>query len=1361
MATITRTIGASGADYTSLAAWQTGRAASSIAGDTEEAVLLDTPNTETVTFQASQWADGVTLRIRGNTPHNGDFAAGVIKSGGSWSYQWNSTTKAGNIEFQDVHFDLTSVAAFAAMAYITPSVSGADIGTCTLRSVLFSNGTTANARGVLIYTDTSGQTNPLATTIENAVANGCSVAAVTFGGSQPITHNVTIRASTFYGSRILARRNTTSAYTFAVTGCLFKPNSTDAELVQDGSSGTFSATSERVITSRSQAQHEAVFGTTTGNSYSVSFVDTTPSAGQVAFASITGGDFSLQDHANNLAIDYVTSGTMPSTDIAGETRDASPDAGAFEVPAPVGPNAPTGFVAGTATHNSLQFSWTDNATDEDNYEVDYKLVAAGSWTTWSHVLAANTTSTTITGLAADSTYDIRIRAVNGAGSSAYLTDQMSTTVAPVSTGRSNKPGLSLGLGLGISGRRRGGGSTQAGSQLLWSSASTWAGGVPGSGDNVTIEAGRTVYLDTDTASLGTLTIEGTLIVQDSGDTSLTAQYINVEDTGTLRAGTEYIPHANNFTLTLTGTTPNGSEYTIDPDDGSKLTSVQRKALVVRPGATVDLHGTVPAVTSTRINAHVSAGASSLTLSEPVTWKAGDKIVLSKTDFYSVGDTEMLTVASDVTASTTVPLVETVATARWGVLQYATDSGMSLTPGTLTKNDPNTPEVLDERAMVMHMTRNIVIQGADDASWSTDKFGGHTMVMGLNSTWRVDGVEFRRMGQQHFKGRYPIHFHMLSFSPYVAPPAEPNPSSGQFLGDVDPSQVYTKRCAVHNSSQRALVIHGTCGTLVEDLNAYDILAHAIFEEDGSEQRNTITRCRVMKVRSPDVSKRIKVNDVDSSGYWLTNPDNSVTHNYASDCQGRGFWNSFAEQAFGLSRNVSVNPRLIVIDEFDDNEGHSNLLQGFMTTRVVFNEAGNTTELRYLEDYTPGQPHQFFMRRNRSWKNTKFGYENRVMAGRYENWTMADNDGESDFFGSSLGLAKNRGPLLVHTSLNNANVAAYTAKSAVASYHFEMDFENLVCIGYGLQAPYQWPNGQMVQGGGVMNTGDLYTYGSFYQMGRSFGWKMINSHPGRLPVSPHFDGFPLQVSAGPPPKYRYWTLGFMHDPYGYWDAANPGRWLVWNRPLYTYGLSTTTAVDTDWVSTSDRVYGVNRVQFQSATSNTIGWGSSRGDANVIWHRLDNSNAIIDSHEVGLPSQSQFFSNMGSFMANQNGRFKLEFSGYDLTTVSTISLNVEWAHLTDDTFLIGVPWDGGNTPSRISIDSTGPSVGAVGRPIYLTGSSIADVLADSSGQTSWQDAANDTIWILWKGLTTGSFDRAAPVTLASNNTIGTYTQFLRVTA
>ena len=95
----------------------------------------------------------------------------------------------------------------------------------------------------------------------------------------------------------------------------------------------------------------------------------------------------------------------------------------------------------------------------------------------------------------------------------------------------------------------GGGTTQT-LENAWSDPATWGGAVPQAGDYVVIEPGRTVMLDTDTAPLAGLAIQGTLIGHDGGPISITSDFVAVE--GRFEIGTEADPFENEAVITLTG-----------------------------------------------------------------------------------------------------------------------------------------------------------------------------------------------------------------------------------------------------------------------------------------------------------------------------------------------------------------------------------------------------------------------------------------------------------------------------------------------------------------------------------------------------------------------------------------------------------------------------------------------------------------------------------------------------------------------------------------------------------------------------------------------------------------------------------------
>ena len=136
-----------------------------------------------------------------------------------------------------------------------------------------------------------------------------------------------------------------------------------------------------------------------------------------------------------------------------------------------------------------------------------------------------------------------------------------------------------------------------------------------------------------------------------------------------------------------------------------------------------------------------------------------------------------------------------------------------------------------------------------------------MFMGLNSRVQLLGVEVKRGGQAGAIGRYPLHFHMLS---YNMQDGMNLPSDGTFLGATNNANHYIKKCSINVSSQRAFVIHGTHGALLEDNVAYDITGHAVFFEDGPEEVNTVSRNVVIQVTPPTTANRLV--DSDSVCFW---------------------------------------------------------------------------------------------------------------------------------------------------------------------------------------------------------------------------------------------------------------------------------------------------------------------------------------------------------------------------------------------------------------------------------------------------------------------------------------------------------------
>lgn len=98
--------------------------------------------------------------------------------------------------------------------------------------------------------------------------------------------------------------------------------------------------------------------------------------------------------------------------------------GAITIPA-----APSALTATAASSSQINLSWTDNASNETNFELQQATNSTFSSGLVTTTLAANTTTASATGLAASTTYYFRVRATNSAGASSYSNTANATTQA--------------------------------------------------------------------------------------------------------------------------------------------------------------------------------------------------------------------------------------------------------------------------------------------------------------------------------------------------------------------------------------------------------------------------------------------------------------------------------------------------------------------------------------------------------------------------------------------------------------------------------------------------------------------------------------------------------------------------------------------------------------------------------------------------------------------------------------------------------------------------------------------------------------------------------------------------------------------
>jgi len=859
---------------------------------------------------------------------------------------------------------------------------------------------------------------------------------------------------------------------------------------------------------------------------------------------------------------------------------------------------------------------------------------------------------------------------------------------------------------------------------------------------VTVPAGQTITYDLSTAvPYGTITINGSLIFDQTKDLALTAHKINLNAGGTFQIGTQAAPYTRRAVITLNGPR---SAITTSP-------STEHNGLIVTSSTTrgfnsqgnLQIWGHINGPQKTKLVQHANAGATSLQVEHPLNWKAGDRIAISTTDFYGVGETEILTVAQDMNNSQTINLSSPLQTFRWGRLQYVCNTlvngnHLSLVPCTqagtvpVVSTNPATPKYLDQRATIVRLSRNITLQGANDADWLQQGFGATMMIMNLQaSTTRINGLEFNRVGQRQLFRQYPFHWHMLSYSSANSQGV----GGGAFIGDVQPYRQELMNSSIWQSENRGAVIHGTNGALIYNTYIVDVKGHAFFIEDGVERGNIILESVAMKARNP--VQPIKVHEGPQGGegqngascLWLTNPLNAIALNDFSDCQGTGIWNSFAIRAFGEARNTQINPNELPFGINFGNSTHGNGWLGMVTEFPVVDEAGNTEIRRY--DGSGG-----LLAFNAIWKNRTAGYLNRVKGDLfYQLFTFADNEGR-DLRGQSTQRLRHEGSLMVGKSLNSAT-QLNTTRVAAASYHQALIHKDIVSVNYDFTPPVFSGDRQFVYGGGALDYSDMYLNSINLLWRIQTGWVFRNSYPGFVTPAPFFDGFPLCFNINGVQKCRHWTLPVLEDSQGHF-TGDSSRYLIPNNPFYTFqaaNLQDVAPAGQNGKSTTTRFMGLQDVVINKETAE--GWGGP-SVYTLRLERLDNNLNPVGEHLIGNPANTLFLPGARHFSIANGGTYRFSFPDGQMPN-SHIRALLANAYRPDDVVVMSLPWPG-NIPVKGAIYkcTTRTDVGnhaqrvanGSARELSVTGNSVSAVRNDPNGRTIFQDTTNNRVWFKYIG-------------------------------
>uniref|UniRef100_A0A452TCK8 PKHD1 ciliary IPT domain containing fibrocystin/polyductin n=1 Tax=Ursus maritimus TaxID=29073 RepID=A0A452TCK8_URSMA len=153
----------------------------------------------------------------------------------------------------------------------------------------------------------------------------------------------------------------------------------------------------------------------------------------------------------------------------------------------------------------------------------------------------------------------------------------------------------------------------------WSRAHSWfPERVPQDGDNVTVENGQSLLLDTNTSVLSLLHVKGgKLIFVEPGPIELRVHSILISDGGELRIGSEDKPFQGKARIKLYGSSHSTPFFPY----GVKFLAVRNGCF---PHSAL---GLLPEVTVTHLRAAASAGDTVLALEDAVDWRPGDEVVI--------------------------------------------------------------------------------------------------------------------------------------------------------------------------------------------------------------------------------------------------------------------------------------------------------------------------------------------------------------------------------------------------------------------------------------------------------------------------------------------------------------------------------------------------------------------------------------------------------------------------------------------------------------------------------------------------------------------------------------------------------------
>ena len=467
----------------------------------------------------------------------------------------------------------------------------------------------------------------------------------------------------------------------------------------------------------------------------------------------------------------------------------------------------------------------------------------------------------------------------------------------------------------------------------WSAASTWEGGaVPTDGARVQIRTGHVVEYDASSDRvIRSIHVAGTLRFATDRTTRLDVGLIKVqagddasedgfdcddhaptiaddEPRPSLVVGTEDRPIPAEHAALIRLVAVDG----LDPDTCPAI---------VCCGGRMEFHGAPMPRTWVKLGRDARPGDTGIELAEPVPgWRAGDHLLVTAT---RRDRTEGKTLRA---GTNSVPTYTEERTLR-------TIDGPRLTIDR-PLGEPHRGSG-DLRGEVANLSRNVVVESADPS-----RARGHTMYH-YGSTGSIGYAEFRHLGREGVKGRYPIHFHLVRDSM----------RGSSVVG-----------ASIWDSGNRWVTVHGTNYLVVRDCVGYRAVGHGFFLEDGTETLNAFDRNLAVQAFAgrPLPDQALSFDDNSGAGFWWANSLNSFTRNVAVECDRYGFrYEATPTPGDDLQKRVLLtngfrerrDVRTLPFLRFAGNEAHAQLY-GI--------DLGEGTE-----GVGPDRDHSFVLRDTRIW------------------------------------------------------------------------------------------------------------------------------------------------------------------------------------------------------------------------------------------------------------------------------------------------------------------------------------------------------------------------------------------------------------